>query len=252
MTGTPILSSRGGDKVPNQHPSREGVSASLDWPCGGARLRPQPKEGHSGSCAVAPALKPNPGPRELKPGALIIAAHYASAIQKKTGPGTQSGGIAHPGPHAPGEGASEFVSRGDAACVQNLTILPGPQMVEAATLPLNLPQTANLPSMIATGSPTRHGNCIPTSREQLYSILQTLAMSGCVSATPKEASDPTPISSEGFSAPNMASNGSTPPWTDAQSLGGSNFKERGKLLLLSELRKRRDARLIQTDLCGND
>jgi hypothetical protein len=40
-------------------------------------------------------------------------AHTPLSRDNKTGPGTQSGGIAHPGPHAPGEGASEFVSRGE-------------------------------------------------------------------------------------------------------------------------------------------
>jgi hypothetical protein len=183
MTGTPILSSRG----------RHGEIA--------IHARSQPRHCNAGlstekSCAVQGESRVANGPRELKPGALIIAAHYAGVLNRscherssqdvlpsvrrdqtwghgttanaasvahgkskkskigfpisagdattarsstqtsgvsgitsiamtaqafahtplsrdnKTGPGTQSG-AAHPGPHAPGEGASEFVSRGE-------------------------------------------------------------------------------------------------------------------------------------------
>jgi hypothetical protein len=44
-------------------------------------------------------------------------AHTPLSRDNKTGP-ENSGGASISGPHAPGEGASEFVSRGDATCVQ--------------------------------------------------------------------------------------------------------------------------------------
>jgi hypothetical protein len=189
----------------------------------------------------------------MKPGALAIATHYLNArLPKKTGPGTQSG-AAHPGPHAPGEGASEFV-RGDATCVQSQGFQSDQQIMAAAELPSKSSVqkiTAHLPLTTKAGSLAPLRDSTQASLERLCTMLQALAMSGCVSDTPPIMCAPVHISSDGFSAPSTASNGSTPRWTDAQSLGGSNSKERGKLLLLSELRKRRDARLIQTDLCGN-
>jgi hypothetical protein len=186
------------------------------------------------------------------PGREVIGALYATArgraeARPRSYPASPGGmsGECREAADTPRQqfGLSRF---GGSTCVQSRGFQSDQQIVTAAELPSKSSGekiTAHLPLTTKAGSLAPLRDSTQASLERLCTMLQALAMSGYASDTPPTMCAPVHISSEGFSAPSMASNGSTPRWMDAQSLGGLNSKERGKLLLLSDLRKRRDARL---------
>jgi hypothetical protein len=161
------------------------------------------------------------------PAALALGLTYIEARLKKTGRSEREGGMSSSDrPHAPGEGASEFVSRGNVSCIEAYR-LASPAIAKSpdrnCSIPTGLSDARN--SFLSPGSYGSH----PTP---LHSL-------------PSSEARASELPSDGFQARFVRPTASSKPPITNSSPATADFNDRALLLVLSEMRKR-------SDLCGND